>query len=65
MSGGLFGGSDTPKVPKQEVAESVTTVVEDAAEEQQREKRRIRLTQGFSSTMMAGIVNALKRRLGE
>jgi len=57
----------TPKydVHPQQTIEPVSKVRDVATEEQKRARRRLQETSGRRSTMMAGIQNALKRRLGE
>ena len=53
----------TPKyaVPVQEPSEEIQTVVESASDT----KKRVRKPTGRSSALIAGVQNALKRRLGE
>jgi hypothetical protein len=62
---GVFGSPKKPKMPAP-IAESepITTVTEDAEVARRRERKRLS-TGGRQSTMLAGIMTALKKRLGE
>lgn len=62
---GMFSKPKSPKVAPQQKIEEVQKVEDDAASEQEREKKRLLQAQGKSSTLVAGIANALKTRLGE
>lgn len=61
----LGGKPSSPKLPEPKQIEEVQKVEDDASEEQKREKRRISMSEGKQSTLIAGIQNALKSRLGE
>jgi hypothetical protein len=62
---GVFSSPKTPKLPKEpEPVEEISTVTEDAAITQKRKKKGIRQS-GRQSTVLSGITNALKKRLGE
>ena len=63
--GGMFSKPSSPKIPPQEKVEEIQKVEDDANEEQQRARKKIANTSGRQSTMLAGISNALKTRLGE
>ena len=62
---GAFSKPKKAKMPKQEKIEEVQKVEDDASDEQDREKKKQLLMGGRQSTMLAGITNALKKRLGE
>ena len=61
---GIFSSPKTPKITPQEQVEEVQKVADDASAEQERAKKRILQSSGKQSTMIAGIANALKKRLG-
>jgi hypothetical protein len=65
LVGKLFDKPKQPDLPQeQEPIEEVSTVTQDAAKAQQRKKRGIRQG-GSQSTVLSGINQALKKRLGE
>ena len=61
----VFGGGGDPKLPAQQKVEEVNKVTDDATDAAQATRRRIALTGGRESTMLAGMQNILKTRLGE
>ena len=62
---GVFSSPKKPKMPPPIVeAEPITTITEDAESSRRRERKRLS-TGGRQSTMLSGIMTALKRRLGD
>jgi len=62
---GLFSKPKSPKLPPEpEPIEEVEVIEEDAAEAARREKKKL-LTRGRRATILSGIAQALKKRLGE
>lgn len=61
----LFSSPSRPKLPPApEPVEEVAVVQEEATEAARRERKKV-LTGGRRSTILSGIVSALKKRLGE
>jgi hypothetical protein len=60
----VFSKPKSPKIPKQEPIEDVA-VIEDEAQDVSRRRRKKLLAGGRQSTVLSGIQNALKQRLGE
>ena len=67
MTGSISSLTSTPKqskFPEQEKVEPVQNIEEDA-DTARRNRRKLLLSGGRRSTILAGIQNALKKRLGE
>lgn len=62
--GGVFSSPKSPKIPAQQVAEEPQVIQEDETEVK-RKKRKLLETQGRSENILAGLSNALKKKLGE
>lgn len=61
----IFSSPSTPDIPPQpEQQEPVQVIEEDAAAAREREKKKLAPT-GQRSTILSGIMAALKKRLGE
>jgi hypothetical protein len=65
MSNAFGGGSRKPKIQQAQKIENIEQVREDETASAQREKRKQVLTGGRQSTIISGIRQALKQRLGE
>jgi len=62
---GVFSSPKKPKMPVQQAEpEPIATVTEDAEVSRRKEKKKLS-TGGRGSTIMSGIMAALKKRLGE
>lgn len=60
----MGGKPSKPKIPVQPKIEEVQKVEEDASSQAEQERRRVAVMSGRQSTMLAGIANALKQKLG-
>lgn len=60
-----FGSSSKPKIVQQEKTEEITQVQEDSTKAAKREKRKQIIGSGQRSTVIAGLQNELKQRLGQ
>jgi len=61
----IFGRPKRPKVQAPEPEPEPVVMVEEEAREARRRERKKLLTGGRRATILSGILNALKKRLGE
>jgi len=60
-----FGGSSKPKLPQPEKVEEIQQVKEDETEAAKRERRKLITSGGRQSTIISGLREQLKQRLGQ
>ncbi len=65
MTSKIFGKPSRPKIQGQQPIEDVEVIEEEAGQARERERRRLVQRRGRSSTILSGIMSALKKRLGE
>lgn len=61
----MFSKPSTPKIPRARKVEEMKVVKESAEDQKQRLRRHLISTSSYQQSFMAGIRNALKKRLGE
>ena len=61
---GIFSKPSVPDIPEPEPVEEIATVEEDAEVAKKRERKKF-VQAGRKSTILSGISQALKKRLGE